>query len=193
MTLLRAISYLLLLSVALLSGCETANNRIDRHDGPDAGILVVSVGLAKGTRYADALMEATMVGSKKWTNLPYIPNGAWASTRDFADAAKDGTIIVRSLPEGEYILHGLRVEINGNPSFKVLSSGGPISIPFEIRRQHVTYVGEFVAETGPVFRVADQSIRDLAVAKKRLPLVSGLPVLTMVPDPLEVDHPMLVR
>jgi hypothetical protein len=197
-------SLLTILSLLILSSC-TAGLHVTNYEGPDAGVLVTSLGAKTGTVYNGYNLFYRMKNRSPdgdgtiWWGQANILEGR---KLDIDNGGETGIVDVRRLPPGEYEIFNFRVFYNGGNVQKNFSSKQDFSIPFSIRPGRTTYIGEFIAVgvqgqnifgfsilDGAYFTVADRRERDITIARQKHPNLGE--VQSAVVDPKLVGNPFI--
>ncbi|MCE9522532.1 MAG: hypothetical protein K8S25_08895 [Alphaproteobacteria bacterium] len=182
---------MLIRTVALLLVCLASTacaTQIPRYEGPDAGYAVASIAAKKGTEYSSyRLMLRTRAGQQT-QDFVWLQNNMFSSDKpDFTTASESGEVNTIKLAPGEYELYWLSVYQNGYPVETTYEPREPFSIPFTVRPQQATYLGEYLAiatygenvfgmtvKGGPIFIVSNQQARDIAIARTEEPGVTAV-------------------
>jgi hypothetical protein len=197
-------SLLTILSLIVLSSCTTGLH-VTNYEGPDAGILVTSLGANAGTVY-----NGYNLFYRKKNHSPDGDGMIWwgqasileGRKLDIDNGSETGIVDVRRLPPGEYEIFNFRVFYNGGNVQKHFSSKQDFSIPFSIRPGRATYIGEFIAvgvqgqnifgfsiPDGAYFTISNRGERDIAIARQKH---AGLgEVQSTVVDPKQVGNPLI--
>jgi hypothetical protein len=195
-------SLLTILSLLILSGCA-AGLHVANYQGPDAGVLVASLGAKTSTVY-----DSYSLFYRKKNRSPDGDGTIWwgqanmleGRKLDIDNGSETGIVDVRSLPPGEYEIFNFRVFYNGGTVQKSFSSKQDFSIPFSIQPGRATYIGEFIAvgvqgqnifgfsiPDGAYFTVSERGERDIAIARQKHPSLGE--VQSTVVDPKRVGSP----
>jgi hypothetical protein len=187
----------LLCAALFLSGCATQINTSYR--GPDAGVLVASIGYTepKGEFY-DLFFAETGSGHKPWGVIGIHTEPDIYRTLDYT-GRDTGSVDILHLKPGAYEIYRVEEGPIGNSYI----SARPFSIPFTIKPGETTYVGSYTGimvganektlfgdnlkPAGVYFVVSDKHERDIAVARRREPTLP--PVTVNVPDPAQLPKP----
>jgi hypothetical protein len=132
----------------------------------------------------------------------WLQNNMFSSDKpDFTTASESGEVNAIKLSPGDYELYSFSVYQNGYPVETTYGPREPFSIPFTVRPQQTTYLGEYLAiatfgenffgmtvRGGPIFVVSNQQARDIAIAKAEEPGVSA--VQAAVPSAATLHPPL---
>ena len=164
------------------AACAT---QIPRYEGPDAGYAVASIAAKSGTEYSSYRLMFRARGGQQTQEFVWLQNNMFSSDKpDFATASESGEVNAIKLAPGEYELYSFSVYQNGYPVETTYGPREPFSIPFTVRPQQATYLGEYLAiatygenffgmtvKGGPIFVVSNQQARDIAITKTEEPSI----------------------
>jgi hypothetical protein len=194
-------SLLTILSLLFLSSCTTGLH-VTNYAGPDAGVLVTSLGAKTGTVY-----NGYNLFYRKKNHAPDGDGMIWwgqasileGHKLDIDTGSETGIVDVRRLPPGEYEIFNFRVFYNGGNVQKHFSSKTDFSIPFSIRPGRATYIGEFIAvgvqgenifgfsiPDGAYFTVSNRGERDIAIARQKYPGLGRCRAPSLIPSWLAI-------
>ena len=189
-----------------LSSCAT-NPVNTQLPAEQTGTLIVALGFDSGNWRGDSdfTLDVRNRNSKETLKVKYQPRavlGIGPSTYDFNDAVGWGLVQVINLPPGEYEIHNflLREELR----FVQANKDFEFAIPFSIRKDQSTYIGEYLAHKhidknkrrlpitdGAYIVVANRFDRDMKFAKARSARVQTHEVAMNVPDVSLLAHPLV--
>ena len=180
------------LLIVAISGCAQAPGTRNNYAGQDAGQVVVGIGAARNPVYSSYALTFRKKGALDGPQgrFTYVP-------RDPVTGTERETVVVASLPAGQYEIFDFAVLLNSGAAQKTFSSTQPFSIPFAVRPGETVYLGNYQAigifnddipgtAAGVVFVVQNRQSRDLELAKdlKRFSVIHNA-----TPDPRALANP----
>jgi len=199
-------------SLALLLGACASPGRIPLdYRGADAGSVVISIGQTRKTSYP----LYSLVFRKQHRSADpqqgeegsfmYAPFGIFEkSEADYQSDQEKGSIFVKSLPPGEYEIYKLDISWTTGMAQGSFSSTKDFSIPFEVKPNATTYLGNYQANRtdgknlfgmtvpgGAVFVVANRKESDIALVKDKITHAHG-EIIDATPSPKSVGSPYFV-
>ncbi len=189
----------IVLCVLAISGCAT---EIPRYEGPDAGYAVASIAAKSDTEYSSYRFFFRQRGVEGTRNFVWLQNNMFSSDKpDFTVPGESGEVQAIKLAPGEYELYTFSVFQNGYPAQMTYEPRENFSIPFTVRPQRTTYLGEYMAiatygenffgmkvKGGPIFVVSDRQARDIPIAKTEEPGITA--VQAAVPGAAQLRPPL---
>ncbi len=176
-----------IISVLLLSGCVSISTIPTDYRGADAGKLVIAIGASKETYYSSYSLlfkkRIDQVSQFATGRLIYFQgNLFYSQDPDYINDKENGVILISSLPSGDYDIFNFDLFDFNNIHY---SSRTPISIPFTIKPNQVTYIGNYQANSIPTknsfgmtsfawgyFVTENRANQDLEIARKKDPSIS---------------------
>jgi len=201
---------LLLALAILLSGCA-ATILID-HKGPDAGTVVVGLGVRESSHYdLVALLfrkaEDLDIKPSKVGRFGYRYRGMFGGEKtDYRGEENDdrGVVIVATLPEGDYVLYNFDLFLNLGTFSRNFFSRTPVSIPFTVKAGTVAYLGNFQlteltgknflrmpVASGGFFTIEDRSASERLIAEKK-GAQPNANFVNFTPDVERIGHPLFI-
>ncbi|MGO9443988.1 MAG: hypothetical protein ACLPXB_04330 [Thiobacillaceae bacterium] len=201
---------------ATLSACATPAT----DDGQLKGLSVS--GLGEGGCLVGSIGEDTarsFVGSFGWVFLIYGPvgndnvtqqikfghNGVVDTPLDFTEKDLAAATFRICLQPGKYEIRNVRFYYNNGMVEKTFSAREPFSIPLDVVRGEVHYVGRYIAHTvkgknifglpilaGGYFTVEDATQNDWPVIRKKYPALPDSP-LAFIPASASLPKPFIVE
>lgn len=175
----------IIVALLVLCGCSTIDvARTDRDlrpkEGEPAGYLLASIGTLSGDNDMNGLHFATVkyqrVGTNDWGRLQFAKVLA-KSVISYEDDSKQVSVAMVPLVPGRYEIYDVELSLN-----RILTAKEQFSIPFEIRENEITYIGEYIVLTvlgenflgipgmmGGSFVRSDEFERDRKLAEQLLP------------------------
>lgn len=199
---------LILLTVFTLSACVSIPEVRNEYQGADAGRIVIGIGASKNTQYSSYSLIFRKIGDKNSepSRFVYFQESLFsAQKRDYDNAVENGVVQSFRLPPGDYEIFNFNIFLNGGTIQKNFSSRVDFSIPFKVRANETTYLGNYQANTvigknlfglpmpaGAIFIVNNREIEDIELAKNRLPNASFGPILNATPTVQSIANPYFV-
>jgi len=163
-----------MLIVMFLASCT----KIIKYEGDNKGFLVYSQAATAETDYGAYWLHVRSKNGEE-ALLGYLQNNIFSSEkRDFYDSESNGIVRIQSMPPGEYNIFKFAVSKQGE-GFPAPRSK-EVSIPFTIKSNEITYIGEFLAtdivrevilgltsSVGVTITVNDRQNRDVSIINKR--------------------------
>ena len=192
----------LAISLITILGCATVNHIPLNQSGGEVGYAVISIGHAKGTNYSSYKMLFRTKDKTAQNAVGYkTPVFSKKNKTDFEDERTIGTVELLRLPAGEYEIYNFDVFENLGMAQTNYSAKKEFSIPFTIKPNEATYLGEYIAVNiggkfisasvgGAYFMVDNKIKRDLEYVK----MYHGMAFDTIsntVPVPEDVGCPLL--
>jgi len=198
--------YLLLLVALLISGCVKHLEVRDEYKGQDAGRIVIGIGAAADTNYHVYTFLFRRIGTNNQGRVVYLQNNMFAPhERDYDTKEENGVVWSFNMQPGNYEIYNFSIHLNGGNTQTDFYSRRNFSIPFTIRPNETTYVGNYQANmvsmkgpfgvavpNGAIFVVTDRERRDLELVRKRIPDVVFGPVSNSTPTPETIGNPLFV-
>lgn len=197
----HTLSVIVLTCLTLFAGCSTQPTQISKeeltHLPPGNGLLIATYARPAPTeRFSIESVYYRKVGQKNGGEiginvLPYLP-----LTFDFQEPESCGSLVVASLPAGDYEFYSFYVEHTVLGGQAYLRPGYEFSVPFKIEAGKANYLGELkmfrlrrpnrvlgmaIKADDVRIELSDQSARDLALFKKKYP-ESAIPVAVTLPS-----------
>ncbi|KDM93496.1 hypothetical protein EA58_01125 [Photobacterium galatheae] len=162
------------------------------YQSQDQGYLILSISASDGTEYGAYSIDFQ---SEKgdFGRVNYFQNNIfYKSEREFDDKDSNGVIKVETMKPGRYEIVNWSVsKANEDVSWSAREN---FSIPFEIKSNKVTYIGEYQAhkteatnllgmtvQSFAVFTINDESERDINFAKNNN-LIPTVSIIKNVPE-----------
>jgi hypothetical protein len=199
---------LVLLLAVLLTACGSIPDVRNEYQGPDAGRVAIGIGATVPTRYSSYSLVFRKVGEKDAPANRFVyfqDNSFSAQKRDYDNAAENGVVQSFRLPPGDYEIFNFDIFLNQGTVQKNFGSRQAFSIPFTVRPNETTYLGNYQANlitgknifgltlpAGAVFVVSDRAQADVALAQKRLPAVQFGTITNATPKPASLGNPFFV-
>jgi hypothetical protein len=198
------VSYRLFVNILLFAAIipswsqTTQDGQAKEHSG------YLAIGIARDTgwpSYSDQILyfRNSSSGEKQEIKLQ-IQSSLFhqKSPEEFSTSDCVGTIFVVPLSVGKYEIYNYRLMKAAGTTQLTWKAKEDYSIPFDIDADAVSYLGEFCLQArrgknilglpaldGGVWKVTDQSIRDLDIINKKLPELVGKSVINAVPKSRE--------
>jgi hypothetical protein len=198
--------FLVLAFTLILSACTTPSER-NQYQGADAGRVAIGIGAAAKTTYSSYTFLFRKIGDKEVNRFSYFQDNFFsAQKRDYQSQEENGVVQYLKLPPGNYEIFNFSIAfITGNVD-KHFSSHNDFSIPFMIRSNETTYLGNYQANklvgrnifglplpAGAVFVVSDREENDLKLVEKRSPEASLLHVSNFTPSPTSIANSYFIN
>jgi hypothetical protein len=199
---------LTLLAAFLLSACGSIPDVRNEYQGPDAGRVAIDIGASANTHYSSYSLNFRKVGDKdaEPNRFVYFQHNEFsAQKKDYDNSEENGVVQSFRLPPGEYEIFNFDIFLNGGTVQKNFGSRKEFSIPFKVRSNETTYLGNYQANlvmgtnffgmsmaAGAVFVVADREKVDIELAKKRLSNVAFGPISNATPTAQSIANPFFV-
>jgi len=191
---MKYINQLIFISTVILSltSCTALKDRLAIYNAPNQGYLVLSQSATKDTIYGLYTLKVRYKDDEEFT-INYLQNNMFKpDNRDFNDNNSNGKVSIFNLPPGKYKIFSYVVAQQGNGLSWFPKD--EISIPFEIKTNEITYLGEYLAikqtgknlfghtiPWGAIIKVENQFERDMSIAKKRNKKFEQLKINKQVP------------
>lgn len=182
------------------AGLFSNTEELTDYDGPDAGMLVLSLGAYKGANYYFYKLLFQTRDGKKSGSLTYNPKGR----PDYSNTYLAGAVRTYPLQPGEYEIYNVELLSSNGIAQERFSFKKPISISFTIKPRQTIYLGEFrampiegrnffglPADAGAKFQLSDESARDIPIAKTQDSRVTAPEI--RIPDPTAIQSPFFER
>ncbi len=200
--------HLIVVFALLLSGCATVDRIPTDYAGADAGKLILGMGAATGTSYSSySLLFRKRASSSNGEKAAggrftyYQTNIFYKQADDYHSSSESGVVLVHSLPPGEYEIYNFDIFYNGGTVQKHFESRVDFSIPFSIRPERATYLGNYQANkltgknifglplsAGAVFAVSDRLEAELPIAEAKVKSPLGK-AQDATPQPSQIGNP----
>lgn len=177
--------------IILLSLFVASCASIIKYEGRDRGYLAYSQAATADTNYGAYWIHVRSLGGEE-ALLGYLQNNIIAAEkRDFDDENSNGIVRIESMAPGEYEIFMFAVSRQGEglPA----SMRKKVSIPFSVKSNEVTYIGEYLAEDvvgqnmfgltsslGVTLKVNGRLSRDIEMLSKNID-IKGLRVTNQMP------------
>ncbi|MBI4987909.1 MAG: hypothetical protein HZC23_03715 [Rhodocyclales bacterium] len=201
--------YYSLVAALMLSACSSIPDVRNEYQGSDAGRVAIGIGASSNTYYSSYAFMFRKVGENNVDSNRFVyfqDNVFSAQKRDYDNPEENGVVQSFRLAPGYYEIFNFDVFLNGGTIQKNFGSKKDFSIPFNVRPNETTYLGNYQANmvtgknffgftilAGAVFVVTDREKADLDHVKKRLPNVSFGPVSNATPKVKAIANPFLVE
>ncbi len=198
----------MLLAALMLSACGSIPDVRNEYQGPDAGRIAIGIGAAANTHYSSYSLTFRKVGDKgsEPKRFAYFQQNEFsAQKRDYDNPVENGVVQSFRLPPGDYEIFNFDIFLNGGTVQKNFGSSNEFSIPFKVRPNETTYLGNYQANqimgknffgmplaAGAVFVVTNREKIDIKLAKKRLPDASFGPISNATPTVQSIANPFFV-
>lgn len=200
---------LTLFAVIMLSACGSMPDVRNEYQGADAGRIAIGIGASANTHYSSYSLKFRKLGDKEGESNRFVyfqHNEFSAQKRDYDTAEENGVVQSFRLPPGDYEIFNFDVFLNGGMVQKNFASRNEFSIPFRVRANETTYLGNYQANlsmgknffgmsmpAGSVFVVTNREKADLELVKKRLPNVSFGTISNAAPTAKSIANPFFVE
>lgn len=200
---------LLLLAALMLSACGSIPDVRNEYQGPDAGRIAIGIGASANTHYSSYSLNFRKLGDRDGDSNRFVYfqlNEFSAQKRDYDNAEENGVVQSFRLPPGDYEIFNFDVFLNGGTVQKNFRSRKEFSIPFKVRSNETTYLGNYQANlvmgknffgmsmaAGAVFVVTDREKADIELVKKRIPNVLIGPISNATPTAKSIANPFFVE
>lgn len=200
---------LAILAVIMISACGSMPEVRNEYQGADAGRIAIGIGAIANTHYSSYSLQFRKVGDKEGESNRFVyfqHNEFSAQKRDYNSKEENGVVQSFLLPPGDYEIYNFDVFLNSGTVQKNFGSRNDFSIPFRVRPNETTYLGNYQANltvgknlfgmsipAGAVFVVTDREMADLALVKKRLPNVSFGTISNAAPTAKSIANPFFVE
>lgn len=178
-----AIKAALVTAALLLGGCAASGPTMP--PGVSAGWVVVSMAKDMGYNVAELAIKP-LDNSSGLRGMGFYAMNVGATLHEFG-GKKEGYVKAAQFAPGTYHIVNFKLVYAATNS--VYSSKADFSVPFEVKANEITYLGEFLA-TGtlaklvifvpsperPYFILSDQQARDMPIAVAETPQLKDLPV-----------------
>lgn len=201
--------YYSLVATLLLSACGSIPDVRNEYQGSDAGRVAIGIGASAKTYYSSYSLIFRKVTEKKGDSNRFIyfqDNIFAAQKRDYDNSKENGIVQSFRLAPGDYEIFNFDIFLNGGTVQKNFSSKKDFSIPFSVRSNETTYLGNYQANmvtgknffgfnilAGAVFVVTDREKADIDLVKKRLPNISLGSVTNATPKANAIANPFFVE
>lgn len=195
------------LALAISAGCASVPDVANEYSGADAGRVAIGIGTAKGTYYNVYSLFFRKVGEKKSDRFAYFHENMFtAQKRDYENALESGVVQSFRLSPGDYEIFNFSIFLNGGTVQNTYGSKQEFSIPFTVKSNETTYLGNYQANkvmgknffglplpAGAVFIVSNREKDDLELVKKRITnvafgaVINATPVVATIRNPFFVD------
>ena len=188
------------ISIPAHAGLFSSDDELVEYQGPDAGVLALSLGAYKGADYSTYRFFFRTRDGSKIGHFSYSLN----TRPDYSDAYTTGVVRTYSLQPGEYEIYDFEFFFSNGYLNERFSSKKPFSIPFTIKPKQTVYLGEFRAmpteghnlfglpvHAGAKFQLSDQSARDIPIAKTQDTRVANPEI--RIPDPASIGSRLFER
>jgi hypothetical protein len=186
--------FLSAITLLLLVGCASIERVPTDYAGPDAGTVVIGIGAAAGTSYSSYAMLFRKRYSVQGTESPttigrltyFQTNIFYKQQPDYQRESEAGVVLINSLPPGDYEIYNFDVFYNSMAMQRNYSSRAPLSIPFTVRSNETTYLGNYQANrldgrnllglplpAGAVFVVSNRSKTEMEIAQAKKKGITG--------------------
>ena len=199
------------LAMLLLWGCAKGPMEVYRGTAPlagqPAGYVVVSISREKeGLPFSAYRLKFRNLADKEEGVLALVMPEFAESKLDVSNSTHEGAVAALRLPPGKYEIYNFEVEGASALGTSIWGAKRDFSIPFEVTDGKFTYVGAYESAStygenifgmkvlaGLYWRLSNQSERDLAALKARMPTLTAASVLVAVPDPASLGIPLFVN
>lgn len=197
-----------LVSAFLLVACGSIPDVRNEYQGPDAGRIVIGIGASANTYYSSYSLMFRRISDKGGdaNQFVYFQDNVFAAQkRDYENTKENGVVQSFRLAPGDYEIFNFDIFLNGGTVQKNFGSRKDFSIPFRVRRNETTYLGNYQANmvtgknffgftipAGAVFVVTDREKADLELVRKRLPDVSFGHVSNETPGVSAIANPFFI-
>ena len=198
----------MLLAAFTLSACGSIPDVRNEYQGTDAGRIAIGIGASANTHYSSYSLNFRKLNDKdaEPNRFVYFQHNEFsAQKRDYENPEENGVVQSFRLPPGDYEIFNFDIFLNGGTVQKNFGSRKEFSIPFKVRANETTYLGNYQANlvmgknffgmsmaAGAVFVVTNREKADIELAKKRLPNVSFGPISNATPTVQSVANPFFV-
>ena len=182
------------------AGLFSSDDELTEYQGPDAGMLALSLGAYKGADYSIYNLFFRTHDGGKTGRLTYN----LGARPDYSSAYVAGVVRTYSLQPGEYEVYKVELYFGNGFVEQHFSSKEPFAIPFTIKPGRSVYLGEFrampmegrnlfglPAHAGAKFMLSDQSARDIPIARQQDTRVADPEI--RIPDPAAIGTPLFER
>lgn len=200
---------LMLFAAILLSACGSIPDVRNEYQEPNAGRVAIGIGASANTHYSSYALNFRKIGDKEAEPNRFVyfqHNEFSAQKKDYDNADENGVVQSFRLPPGDYEIFNFDIFMNGGSVQKNFGSRKEFSIPFNVRSNETTYLGNYQANlvmgnnffgmsiaAGAVFVVTDREKVDIELAKKRLSNVSFGPISNATPTAKSIANPFFVE
>lgn len=200
-------SFLIALFAAfLISACGSIPDVRNEYKGQDAGRIAIGIGAAANTNYSSYSLVFRRVGEKEPNRFVYFQHNEFsAQKRDYENQIENGVVQSFQLAPGDYEIYNFDVFMNGGTVQNHYSSRSEFSIPFTVRSNETTYLGNYQANliqgknffrmtipAGAIFVVSNREKVDIELVQKRMPSVVLGPVTNATPATKSIANPFFV-
>lgn len=201
---------LAVLAMLLLWGCAKGPMEVYRGtvplEGQPAGYVVASISREKdGLPFSAYRLKFRNLADKDEGVLALVMPEFAESELDVSTGTHEGAVAALRLPPGKYEIYNFEVEGGSAIGTAIWSANQDFSIPFEVTDGKFTYVGAYESAStygenifgmkvlaGLYWFLSNQSERDLAALKARMPALKPASILVTVPDPARLGIPLFV-
>lgn len=191
----------------MATGCAVAPKLRTDVPADEAGYVVFSIGADEQSSASYYKLNFRDPASRDSTDVTFFPSTSPDADRkpDFTSAAFEGSVFALRMKPGDYEIYNFTVrQRHESMSEMLFTAARDFSIPFVVEKGKVTYLGQYRAQllkgksvTGKevtaifYYVIEDQADRDIAVARARKIIPSGLvPEREVVVAP-KVMHPFI--
>jgi hypothetical protein len=206
------IALLVLVALAPAWSAVAGAKKVDGHDGPDAGRMIVSlVGAGEGYVLTLRFRRLDEIGAPDPAYRPFsvaLGPAGFSSPGEHAgsglvgvlNSRQAGAIFVKRLPPGDYAFYSFQATMHSGFVTYGFKLPHDVSAPFRVRPGRTVYIGEFkgmsVGGSASIgervrFEVSDRSDRDLAFALRKDPKATN-PEIEIV-DVERLADPLLTQ
>lgn len=198
--------FLIPLVALLLTGCVKQLEVRDEYKGEDAGRVAIGIGATTKTNYDWYIIHFRNLETKAKGRFVYHQNNLFrAHKRDYETQDENGVVWYFNLRPGRYEIFNYTIYLHAGTSEINWYSRKDFSIPFTIRPNETTYLGNYQANlmtekgafgvampNGAKFVVTDREKRDLELVRNRIPNVAFGSVNNATPKPEAIGTPLFV-
>jgi len=188
-----------LILMSMLAGCATQPSQATKEElsklPSSHGVMVASYARSSPSeRFSNEAVYFRKVGSRKRKEIGIHTMFMAPLNFDFKNNESCGSLVVMSLPEGDYEMYDYAVIQDVFGGTITHTPRSPFSIPFKVLAGKISYFGElkinrihgtkFLGISGNdsvQFEISDQSKRDLAILRQKYPDL-GYPVSLVKPS-----------
>ena len=176
-----------LLILVFLAGCVTTSRlpeTLVSNDLDNKGLLIGSISRGEGLfsySFYNFYLRGLNNDVEEVARLSQ-DSLAWHAKDAFKDDFERGGLFAISLPEGQYEFYNYELYYNNGMFDRTWRAGKDFSMPFSIKDNQITYIGEIKATAvmtekvlgaswpkGAILSTSDQRSRDISLLKQRYP------------------------